>query len=321
MTEQQPLLKVQELQIVFPAPGQPVKALNTVSFDLKANSKVAILGESGSGKSVLSLAIFRLLPPGTLVQGKIFYAGTDLLRLSDKAMAGLRGQDLVLIPQNPLDCLNPVLSIGYQVDEAVRRCGLAEKKLRKARVLELLEKVGLPVPSTLIHRYPHELSGGMAQRVLLAIGLAGNPRLVVADEPTRGLDMALRDKYLDLITSLYRDCALLLITHDLDVAARCDEVMVMYAGEIVEAGPQASILNTPQHPYTAGLLAAHPDQGMTPIPGLSPSLTEELRGCRFHPRCSLAQAICQQEHPELIRKNQTMVRCFCAGRGESDQKI
>lgn len=304
---------VNKLKVYFQEAGATVKALDSVSFSISGGDKTAVLGETGCGKSVMALAIFRLLPQGAVIKGEAFFDGIDLLSLPVHMVHELRGRDMVLIPQNPLSHLNPVLSIGVQVAEAVRRVGLSGAGEVRDKTLELLSAVGLPEPQSLIKTYPHQLSGGMAQRVLLAIGLAARPRLVIADEPTKGLDTSTRDMYLETIKNLYPDSALLTITHDLEVAATCDQIMVMYAGEIVESGSRDRVLGHPLHPYTAGLLNAHPDHGMKPVPGSSPSLSGLPAGCRFQPRCGLAQSICRTEHPKLVPIGDSKVRCFYAG--------
>jgi len=306
------VLRVEDLRVHFPADGAgPVAAVNAVSLDVGAGDRVAVVGETGSGKSVMALAVFRLLPRVAVVHGRVCLDGTDLLNLSDREMAKRRGREMVLVPQNPLNCLNPVLSVGAQVEEAVRRTGSSSVGELKERVIDLLRAVGLPNPSRLRHAYPHELSGGMAQRVLLAIGLAGGrPRLVIADEPTKGLDAGAREQSAALMDRLFAQSALILITHDLGVTSICSRVAVMYAGEIVEVGPREAVLGSPLHPYTQGLVHAHPERGMVPIPGFTPSLTDLPAGCRFHPRCTRLRDECRQTHPEMRPVGHRMVRCF-----------
>lgn len=304
------MLHVQDLQVFFATGEGCVPALNSVSFSLPEEGRLAVIGESGCGKTVMALAVMGLLPRQAMVRGNVFYNDIDLMVTPERLLAELRGRETVLVPQDPLSHLNPVFSVGAQAAESVRRCGVSRKRRVRERVLELLELVGFTNPAEIFRSYPHELSGGMAQRVILAIGLAGKPRLVIADEPTRGLDTAARESYLALIKKLYKRSALLVITHDLEVAASCDHIMVMYAGEVVESGPLETVLAEPLHPYTAGLLAALPESGMKPIAGQTPGLAELPAGCRFHPRCDRAVDICRSSHPDLGFMDGRAVRCF-----------
>lgn len=247
------LLQIENLCVRLPGSTEP--AVRDVSLSIKRGERTAILGESGCGKSLTALALFRLLPSDMVVTGTAWFEGRlDLLRLPDKELRALRGCEIVLIPQGGMTYLNPVLSVGYQIAEALRRVGERESAAVRARILELLARVGLPDPPRIARMYPHELSGGMAQRVLLAAGMAGQPALVVADEPTRGLDEDVKMGYVALLKEVYREAGVLLITHDFQVAAACESLIVMYAGEIVEAGPTEAILSHPTHPYTASLV-------------------------------------------------------------------
>lgn len=312
-----PLLTVKDLQVYFTAHTPAVCALNTISLTLSASQKIAIIGETGSGKTVLAEAILGLLPDTARLYGKISWQGRNLR--DPVLLNSLRGRELVFIPQNPLSSLNPVLTIGTQIGEAVRRVNPSLSQVAvKQSVLELMNLVGLNKPS-LYQAYPHQLSGGMGQRVLLAIGLAGQPRLVIADEPTKGLDIATRNHTVHLLHASFADSALLLITHDIEVAATCDYIVVMYAGEALEIGLTEDLLTHPLHPYTKQLLAAHPNRGMNPIPGHTPSLTQLPVGCRFSERCSLCKnskkdlsSNCYKNHPKLTKYGNSIVRCWYA---------
>jgi peptide/nickel transport system ATP-binding protein len=305
------LLRVENLCVHFPQSNEP--AIREVSFDLKRGQKTALLGESGCGKSLTALALLRLLPPHFRATGRAWLGEElDLLQLSEDEIRALRGRRIVLIPQGGMTYLNPVFTIGYQIDEALRRVGVVAPRARRAKMLELMAKVGLPDPPRLARLYPHELSGGMAQRVLLAAGMAGQPDLVLADEPTRGLDEDVKISYIAVLKDVYRDAAVLLITHDFQVAATCESLIVMYAGEIVEAGPTAIVLSHPVHPYTRGLLASLPQNGLWPIPGQPPSMLHPPAGCRFHPRCTMAAEVCSQFTPSLVVRDGVARRCFFA---------
>lgn len=305
------LLQVEDLCVRLPGSSEP--AVRDVSFSIKWGEKIAILGESGCGKSLTALALFRLLPPHLRVSGRAcFKAQLDLLRLSDDEMRALRGREIVLIPQGGMTYLNPVFTVGYQIDEALRRAGVAEPRARRTKMLKMLAQVGLEDPPRIARLYPHELSGGMAQRVLLAAGMAGQPTLVVADEPTRGLDEDVKMSFVALLREVYRTAAVLLITHDFQVAAACESLIVMYAGEVIEAGPTETVLSRPAHPYTQGLLASLPQNGLQPIPGQPPSMLHPPAGCRFHPRCRMATEICRRSGPGLTIRDGVARRCFFA---------
>jgi peptide/nickel transport system ATP-binding protein len=305
------LLQVENLCVRLPGSAESV--IRDVAFSVKRGEKTAILGESGCGKSLTALALFRLLPAGMAATGTARFEGRlDLLQLPDRELRPLRGREIVLIPQGGMTHLNPVLSVGYQMAEALRRAGVDAPAAVRAKTLDLLARVGLPDPPRISRMYPHELSGGMAQRVLLAAGMAGQPALVVADEPTRGLDEDVKMGYVALLKEVYREAGVLLITHDFQVAAACERLIVMYAGEVVEAGPTETILSHPAHPYTAGLLASLPQSGLQPIPGQPPSMRQPPAGCRFHPRCGMADAICSRSAPPPISRDGVMRRCFFA---------
>lgn len=265
------LLQVENLTVHFEVAGIMVKALDAFTLNLSHRCQTAVIGETGCGKSVLAAAVAGLLPANARTGGRICWQNQPL----DAVLARkLRGKNLVLLPQNPLGSLNPVLSIGSQLDEAVRRNhpALSAKDIHM-RSQDLLAKVSLPEPRRLYRTYPHQLSGGMAQRVLLAAAMAGAPQLLIADEPTKGLDPVSRDHNLALLHRFLDGTALLLITHDLAVAATCGNLTVMYAGELVETGGSSEILQYPRHPYTRQLIQSHPAQGLIPLSGSCPNLT------------------------------------------------
>lgn len=307
------LLSVNNLKVAFSLKKTAINVLNGVDLSIHRGEKVALVGESGCGKSVLALALFGLLPVTARVSGSAIYdKNIDLLSLPEKEKRRFRGRTLALVPQNPLSHLNPLLRIGYQVEEGLKQQHSISRKKARETSLSLLSMVGFQEPEKLSIMYPHQLSGGMAQRVLLAIGLGGNPEIVIADEPTRGLDAENEALYLNLISDIYRDCGLLMITHSLEVAGRCDWIYVMYGGEIVEGGPARRILANPGHPYTRGLLRAHPEREMCPIPGQAVSFTDIPSGCRFHPRCTSSSQRCVDVHPDLIISPETALRCHHA---------
>ena len=287
------MLTVAHLTTVFDVPGGPVAAVDDVSFEVRAGETLGLVGESGSGKSVTALSIMRLVQPaGRIAGGSIHFNGRDLLQLGEPQMRAARGADISLIFQEPMTALNPVFTVGDQIAEALLVHGRADRRAAKIRAVELLRAVKIPDPGARVRDYPHQLSGGMRQRVLIAMALACSPSLVIADEPTTALDVTIQAEILGLLREMKAafDLSLLLITHDLGVIAEtADRVAVMYAGRIVEEGPVRAIFREPQHPYTRGLLASIPGaahgqrlrviEGSVPMPGALPP------GCAFHPRC------------------------------------
>jgi oligopeptide/dipeptide ABC transporter ATP-binding protein len=287
------LLHVDHLTTVFDLPPHPVRAVDDVSFDVRAGETLGLVGESGSGKSVTGLSIMRLVqPPGRIASGSITFKGRDLLMLNESAMRTVRGAEIALIFQEPMTALDPVFTIGDQIAETLLVHGRASRRDARRRAIDLLETVRIPHAGTRVDDYPHQLSGGMRQRVLIAIALACKPSLIIADEPTTALDVTIQAEILRLLREMKATfgLSLLLITHDLGVIAEtADHVAVMYAGRIVEHGPVRAIFREPQHPYTRGLLASMPRgsrghrllaiDGSVPILGALPS------GCAFHPRC------------------------------------
>jgi oligopeptide/dipeptide ABC transporter ATP-binding protein len=288
-----PLLSVEHLTTVFDRPGGAVAAVDDVSFEIGAGETLGLVGESGSGKSVTALSIMRLVqPPGRIASGRMLFNGRDLLTLDERSMRAVRGAGIALIFQEPMTALNPVFTIGDQIAETLRVHGRATRRDARSQAIDLLRAVRIPDPESRITDYPHQLSGGMRQRVLIAIALACRPSLVVADEPTTALDVTIQAQILDLLREMKGlfNLSLLLITHDLGVVAEtADRVAVMYAGRIVECGPVRAIFREPQHPYTRGLLASMPGgapgRRLRAIEGSVPLLGDLPAGCAFHPRC------------------------------------
>jgi peptide/nickel transport system ATP-binding protein len=307
----EPLLKV-DLSVSFRTEDGLVSAVDGVSFTVGEGEVVGIVGESGSGKSVTMMSVMRLITdPNVVYQGEIIYKGRDLMGLSKDAMRQVRGEEIAMIFQDPMTSLNPVYSVGWQIEEQLREHHELTKAQARRRVIELLAQVGIPRPEQRIDDYPHQFSGGMRQRVMIALALSCNPDLLIADEPTTALDVTIQAQILELIKSLKRDfgSAVVLITHDLGVVADiADRILVMYAGRIVEEGDKEQIFYDPQHPYTWGLLGsiARLDRPkvrrLTAIAGQPPSLINRPRGCSFRPRCPHAFDRCRLEDPALTEK-------------------
>ncbi len=303
-----PLLSVQDLTVAFNTSSGTVKAVNGISFDVRRGDVLAIVGESGSGKSVSSLALMGLLPSSATIGGQALWKGRDLLSLRDRDMRSLRGREIAMIFQDPLSALNPVHRVGRQVGEVLRiHEGLSGRAARR-RAVELLDLVGIPQPERRVNNYPHEFSGGMRQRVMIAMAIACKPDLVIADEPTTALDVTVQAQVLEVLTSIKDeiDSAIILITHDLGVVAgMADSVLVMYAGRQVERGTTDQVFYETAHPYTEGLLASLPRMDsdgaveLVPIPGSPPSLQRIPTGCAFNPRCRYVQDECRSDIPEL----------------------
>ncbi len=306
-----PLLEVSDLTVRFTGGGRdPFTAVDGVSFAVDPGEVVGLVGESGCGKSVTSLAIMRLLPRrGNEVTGSVRFDGTELTTLPDGAMRDRRGADLAMIFQDPLSSLNPVVPIGVQVAEVLERHRGDKRAVARRKAAEMLDKVGIPDPTRRLREYPHQLSGGMRQRALIAMALACEPRLLIADEPTTALDVTIQAQILSLLQELVVNSgtALIMITHDLGVVAGlCDEVNVLYGGRIVERAQRHPLFAAPRHPYTGGLLGSIPrlgdDRGgrLNPIPGSVADNIPWAGGCAFAPRCSSAQEDCRQVTPELV---------------------
>lgn len=304
------LLSVRNLVVEFDTRFGPVRAVDDISFDIFPNETVGIVGESGCGKTVTGLSLLRLVPspPGRIVQGSIILNGNDLVQLPENDMAQLRGDDISMIFQEPMTALNPVLSLGTQMTDVLRQHRKMTRREARDVAIDMLAKVGIPVPEKRIDEYPHELSGGMRQRVMIAMALSCNPKLLVADEPTTALDVTTQAQVLEQIVELQEEfhMAVILITHDLGVIAEtCQRAVVMYCGNIVETGTVEDLFERPRHPYTKGLLESIPrlrDERIAElpiIPGMVPDLLSLPAGCRFADRCKYAQADCLQTPPRL----------------------
>jgi peptide/nickel transport system ATP-binding protein len=295
------LLCVRGLKVGFPTVDGVVKASNAVDLTIQAGETLALLGETGSGKTVLGMAILRLLQPNTRIEGEILYRGRDLLSLPQEEMQKIRGREIAVVLQNSGTSLNPVLRVGDQIAEAITLHRGLKGAEAEAAAVELLERVRIADPARMAREYPHRFSGGMRERALIALALACSPSFLIADEPTRGLDAVTKHEILALFSEINRGRSVLFITHDIEAAATlATRVAVMYAGEIVEIGPVDAVLSSPAHPYTRGLLESLPARGMRPIPGSAPSLIAPPSGCRFFPRCPCSVGRCETEHPGLV---------------------
>jgi len=319
-----PELLVKNLKVSFSTSKKELIAVRGISYQLNQGEILALVGESGCGKTVSALSILRLIqePPGKIVSGEILFAGKDLLKLKKKELQDRRGKDIAMIFQDPMTSLNPVLTIGEQIIETLlRHTSLSRKKARE-KSFRLLEQVEIPSPKQKLDQYPHQLSGGMRQRVMIAMALSCSPRILIADEPTTALDVLIQAQILSLLKKIKNDIqmSILLITHDLGVVAEVAErVMVMYAGEIVESGSVYDLFRSPLHPYTIGLMESIPTLETTQqkpsklkeISGTVPSLSQVPFGCPFHPRCSAAETRCKTDKPKLKKISQThSVSCW-----------
>ncbi|HEY4201168.1 MAG TPA: ABC transporter ATP-binding protein [Devosiaceae bacterium] len=308
MTTTLPLLGIRNLTIGFPAGKNRFLAVNDVSFNVQPGELVGVVGESGSGKSVTALAIMGLLPPTAVVSGEIAFEGRNIVGLPSRQLRALRGSRLGMIFQEPMTSLNPVFTVGDQITEAVRAHDRLSRRAAQERAVELLEKVGIPSPRRRLDDYPHQLSGGMRQRVMIAIALSCSPKLLIADEPTTALDVTIQAQLLDLLNDLRAEfgTAIVLITHNMGVMAEvADRVVVMYSSRVVEEADIFDLFDRPQHPYTEGLLASTPDMDadarrLVTIPGGMPSPGSLPSGCLFAPRCPKAIEACTLAQPPLI---------------------
>lgn len=301
------LLSVSGLRVHFNTDDGIVKAVDGVSFEIAAGETLGLVGESGCGKSVTAYSILQLLPvpPARYAGGEIAFRGDNLLAFDDKAMRRVRGNLISMIFQEPMSSLNPIMTIGAQIAEAIREHRKAPRRERRDIAIDMLKGVGIPSPETRFHEYPHQLSGGMKQRAMIAMALVCRPSLLIADEPTTALDVTIQAQILELLNELQRELSMsvLLITHDLGVVAEtCDRVAVMYAGKVVESAPVGPLFENPRHPYTHGLFRSLPTLGekkkeLSVIPGSVPSPLDFPSGCRFRTRCSLAQEVCKEEPP------------------------
>lgn len=316
------ILEVIDLETTFFSEDGNISAVDHISFSIREGEILAIVGESGCGKSVTSLSIMGLVPspPGKITSGKILLEGKDLTKISERAMRKIRGNDVAMIFQEPMTSLNPLFTIGNQLIEAI---SIHNKKLSKKeaknKAVEMMKLVGLPRAEELINEYPHQLSGGMRQRVMIAMALVCDPKLLIADEPTTALDVTIQAQILNLMKDLNKrlQTAILLITHDLGIVAEtCERVIVMYAGQIVEQAPVQEIFKNPQHPYTKGLIQSVPDmrhkkESLYSIPGNVPKPGSIKEGCRFAPRCEFAHERCLVENPALFMASPNHeARCF-----------
>ena len=306
----QPVLQVKDLKTQFFTDDGVVQAVDGVSFDLHPGETLGIVGESGCGKSVTALSILRLIQePGRIVSGQILFKGDDIVTMSEEEVREIRGKDIAMIFQDPLSSLNPVLTVGFQIEEAIEAHEKVPGKLALARAVQLLKQVRIPAAESRVHDYPHQFSGGMRQRAMIAMGLANKPSVLIADEPTTALDVTVQAQTLELLRDLNQDLetAIILITHNMGVVAGlCTRVLVMYAGRIVEQGPVDQIFKDPQHPYTWSLLRSIPrldsdrHERLLSIEGLPPDLIKPPRGCRFHPRCRFRIERCRHDDPRLM---------------------
>ncbi|RMF87598.1 MAG: ABC transporter ATP-binding protein [Nitrospinota bacterium] len=310
---EQALLQLRDLKTYFFTSEGLAKAVDGVSLEVQAGETLGVVGESGCGKSVTALSILRLVPdpPGRIVGGEILFQGRDLLKLSKSEMRKIRGNEISMIFQEPMTSLNPVFTIGNQIAEAIILHQGLSKKAALDKAVEMLKLVGIPSPEQRVHEYPHQLSGGMRQRAMIAMALSCNPKVLIADEPTTALDVTIQAQILDLMLRLKEEvgAAIILITHNLGVVAEtAQRVVVMYCGKIVESGNVNDIFHNPKHPYTQGLLRSIPriDEKVTTgktrlqeIPGIVPSLYNLPQGCKFAPRCPLAESMCEEQEPPL----------------------
>jgi oligopeptide/dipeptide ABC transporter ATP-binding protein len=333
-SQEQPLLELRNLTTIFPLKRGVVRAVTGIDLTLLNGEILGVVGESGSGKSMTMLSILGLVPyPGQIIDGQICFKGRDLLNLSSNEMRKVRGKEIAMVFQDPMTTLNPVFPIGEQIGESLRIHGILNaqprriprafdrerKRAERERVLKVLDEVGIPAPSEASQRYPHEYSGGMQQRALIAIALSCGPQVILADEPTTALDVTVQAQIMSLLNDINREhgTSIILVTHDLGLAAEfCHKIIVMYAGRVVEIGPNEPVTEDPKHPYTQGLLACIPRirgerKKLSPIPGSVPDLINLPVGCAFQPRCSFAREECLgQEIPLVEVEPGRMVRCI-----------
>jgi len=320
----QPILQVKNLKTYFKTENGIAHAVDDVSFNLNAGETLGIVGESGCGKSVTSLSIMRLIdqPPGFFAGGEILFKGENLLEMNDDQIRNIRGNKISMIFQEPMTSLNPVFTIGNQIIEAIQLHQKLDFEKSRKKAIEMLDLVGIPAPDQRIDEYPHQLSGGMRQRVMIAISLSCNPEILIADEPTTALDVTIQAQILELIQQLQNELnlAVIMITHDLGVISEiCNRVIVMYAGQVVEQGTIKEIFKSPKHPYTNGLMKSIPIIGenknteLYNIKGLVPNATEFPNGCHFHPRCEFVVNKCKEQLPNIesiTNNSEHVVRCW-----------
>ena len=311
-------LSVRNLRVVFNTKSGPIHAVDGVDLDVAPGEVVGLVGESGSGKSVTLRAIARLLHANASISGHVSWHGRDLLSMSEETMRPIRGGQIGIVFQEPMAALNPVLPIGLQIDESLVAHTDLDRLARRKRALDLLDQVGIAAGATRLGQYPHEFSGGMRQRAMIAIALASQPSLLLADEPTTALDVTIQDQILRLLLRLKDELGmvLLLVTHDLGVVAEtCTKVVVMYAGRVCEWGPTEQVFARPDHAYTQALLRAMPGTGATgvklvPIPGMAPRLDAPSPGCAFTPRCTVSESACATTRPQLVQEQGRAFACY-----------
>ncbi|RRH78261.1 ABC transporter ATP-binding protein [Falsigemmobacter faecalis] len=317
MTE--PVLSVRNLRVEFPVRGGVLTALNDVSLEIRAGEILGVVGESGAGKSMTGLAVQSLLePPGRIAGGEVILNGRRIDHLSETEMQKIRGREIGAIFQDPLTSLNPLFTVGAQLSETIRLHLDMSKREAKSRAVELLKQVGIPAPEERVNHYPHQFSGGMRQRVVIALALAANPKLIIADEPTTALDVSIQAQIIALLRRLCDDLgtAVMLVTHDMGVIAEAaDRVAVMYAGRLAEIGPVREVLSNPSHPYTRGLMGSIPALGarvkmLRQIDGSMPRLNAIPQGCAFNPRCQVSGPRCFQDRPDLFPAGQGQAACW-----------
>lgn len=304
------LLEVKDLRTYFYTDDGVVKAVDGVEFEVKAGETIGIVGESGCGKSITAMSILRLIqsPPGKIVSGEILFEGEDLVKVSEKRIREIRGNSISMIFQEPMTSLNPVFTAGYQIEEILKLHQNLDEKEAREKAIEMIRMVGIPNPERIADEYPHQLSGGMRQRIMIAMALACRPKMLIADEPTTALDVTIQAQILDLMNDLKEklNTSIMLITHDLGVIAEmADHVIVMYSGKVVEDAPTIELFENPKHPYTIGLMSSIPSlakegQRLETIPGVVPNPLYLPKGCYFHPRCKYATSECREVQPELV---------------------
>ena len=317
------ILEVEQLRTWFRSDNGVVSVVDGVDFSIRAGETLGVVGESGCGKSVTSLSIMRLLPPNGKAEGCIRFNGKNLLELSEKEMQSVRGNEISMIFQEPMTSLNPLHTVGKQIEEAVMLHKKASKAEARERAIAMLKAVGMPRAEEIYREFPHQLSGGMRQRVMIAMAMSCDPQLIIADEPTTALDVTIQAQILDLMRELKEKTgtSIMLITHDLGVVAEmCDRVIVMYAGQIVEETDVERLFENPMHPYTIGLMNSVPDleeerEYLETIPGAVPLPNQMPKGCRFAPRCPRVMPVCEQKVPKLVQTNGHKCRCWLYAEG------
>ncbi|MGP1254228.1 MAG: ABC transporter ATP-binding protein [Kiloniellales bacterium] len=323
-TDRTPLLEVRDLRVEFPTRRGTLVAVNGVSFDIKEGEVLGVVGESGAGKSLTGSAVIGLLePPGRIAAGEVLLKGRRIDNLPYREMRRVRGREIGMVFQDPLTSLNPLYTVGRQLVETIQTHRDVSEEVARKQAIDLLSEVGIPAPERRIDQYPHQFSGGMRQRVVIALALCVNPKLVIADEPTTALDVSIQAQIIKLLKRMCKEhgAAVMLITHDMGVIAEtADRVAVMYAGRIAEIGPVRDVVQNAKHPYTHGLMGSIPMIGhdtdrLTQIEGSMPRLTEIPQGCAFNPRCPHAFDRCRSERPELIPVDDTRVACWLFDEG------